>query len=63
MTPKQAEKALLDVAKMYGASMTELPAAEHRSKDAPFRMSLARAYIAYRRAVAKRRKELASKLK
>ncbi len=53
---QKAEKALLDVAKKYGASMTELPAAEHKGKDVAFRMSIARAYVTYRRAVEKNKK-------
>lgn len=55
MTVEKAEKALLEVAKKYGYSMTRIGAEEHRPKDVPFRMSLARAYITYERA-AKRAK-------
>jgi hypothetical protein len=57
---QKAEKSLLDVAKKYGASMTELPASEHRPKDVPFRMSIARAYVAYRRAVEKSKRNRTS---
>ena len=57
MTAKQARRrakdALFGVAVAYGKSMTEVGAAEHEPKDTPLKMSLARAYVAYRRACAK----------
>lgn len=56
MTVKAAKEALFDVAKKYGYSMTRLAADEHRPKDLPFRMSLARAYLRYERACAKAKK-------
>lgn len=56
MTVKKAKEALFDVAKKYGYSMTRLAADEHRPKDVPFRMSLARAYIAYERACKRAKK-------
>ena len=53
MTVSQAEEALLNVAKKYGHSMTRIAADAHRPKDRAFRMSIARAYLAYERAVKK----------
>ena len=48
---RKAKDALLSVAIKYGKSMTEISAEEHEPKDRPFRMSIARAYVAYRRAL------------
>ena len=54
MTKKQARRKakefLFSVALKYGRSMTEIGAEEHRPKDTAFKMSLARAYVSYRRA-------------
>jgi len=47
---RRAKDELFRVAVVYGRSMTELPAEDHIPKDAPLKMSLARAYVAYRRA-------------
>lgn len=57
MTPNQrfrkAKDALFSVALKYGRSMTEISADEHRPKDVAYRMSLARAYVTYRKALNK----------
>lgn len=56
MTVKKAKDRLLYVAIKYGYSMTRTGADEHRPKDLPFRMSLARAYITYERACKRAKK-------
>lgn len=58
MTIKKAKEWLLDVAIKYGYSMTRISADEHRPKEVPFRMSLARAYLAYERACKRAKKAL-----
>lgn len=56
MTVEKAKGRLFEVAKKYGYSMTRIAADEHKPKDLPFRMSLARAYLVYERACKRAKK-------